>query len=479
MQILKTYQVIKVNCHGGILTLDILEKLIEVMVSADLHQLKFGLRQNIFIEFSSLLLPLLEKKLKEANIPYEINIEDKPNMVTSYPAISIFNSNSWLSENKIKQILSGLNYDPVLKINMGDSVQALTPVFTGNINWIASGAHTDYWHLFIRYPKTNTIAKWNEMIHTKDILRFSKVLEAAILKFRLADGFPDDINTKLIGELKTEPVDSILNNEEIQWPDYILPYYEGLNKYNDGYWLGIYRRDEWFQIDFLLDVIKLCKSTGIGELCITPWKSLIIKKIGDADRPKWIQLLNFHSINIRHSLNELNFQVEDINEDSLRLKKFIVKHLNEDDVRTAGICFGIKSRPKTEVFSNILIRKRHLIKLGKSGLLPVYDILLSKDFNPHARTGLVYRSSLFKYLLPEELHGCIREYYRNKIKMTDIAVVNQPITTLTAPSDSNTLYSYQCSRCKNILNDPSDLFEENLVCPVCHAQGAEIQKLYK
>ena len=111
---------------------------------------------------------------------------------------------------------------------MGDSVQALTPVFTGNINWIASDTNSDYWHLFIRYPKTNTIAKWNEMIHTRDILRFSNVLEEAILKFRQPDGFPDDINSKLISELKAEPVDSILNNEEIQWPDYISVSYTHL-----------------------------------------------------------------------------------------------------------------------------------------------------------------------------------------------------------------------------------------------------------
>lgn len=475
MQILKTYQAIKINCHGGILSLERLEKVVDILSTADVYRLKFGLRQNIFIEFSSVLLPFLERKLRESQIEYETNTEESPNIVTSYPAISIFNSNPWLSETVIKFLLAELNYRPSLKLNIGDSVQALTPVFTGNINWIAS-KQQDYWHLYIRFPKTNKISKWRDMIHTNDLIRFSRKLEESILKYRSGADFPEDIDIRLTADLKTEKWNSIVNNEEIEWPDYILPYYEGLNKYNDGYWLGIYRREEWFPIDFLKDLVKLCKSTGIQELCITPWKSLIIKNIHELHRPKWIQLLNFHSINIRHNLNELNFQVEDINEDSLKLKKFIVKYLNEDDIRTAGICFGIKSRPKTEVFSNILIRKRFLINFGRLGMIPVYDILLSKDFNPHARTGMVYRSSLLKYLLPEEIHGCIREYYRNKIKMTDPIDDESPNVAVTQTEKTRD-YFYQCSRCKTILDDPTDLFEENLVCPNCGAQGEEIYKI--
>ena len=54
MQILKTYQAIKINCHGGILSLERLEKVVDILSTADVYRLKFGLRQNIFIEFSSI-----------------------------------------------------------------------------------------------------------------------------------------------------------------------------------------------------------------------------------------------------------------------------------------------------------------------------------------------------------------------------------------------------------------------------------------
>ncbi len=44
----------------------------------------------------------------------------------------------------------------------------------------------------------------------------------------------------------------------LTFPPYNLPYYEGFNRYNDKYWLGIYRRDELFSIQFLKEICLLC-----------------------------------------------------------------------------------------------------------------------------------------------------------------------------------------------------------------------------
>lgn len=432
MQILKTYQTLKINCPGGILPLAKLEKILRVLDACDISKLKFGLRQNIFIEFPSVLLTLVEKRLQQAEIDYELDPNEKPNIMSSYAAIAIFNSNTWLTEAVFKDILAKVDYVPSLKINITDSIQALTPVFTGNINWIASEETPNYWHLFIRFPKTNTIIRWPHMLHTADLITFSKALEKELNQIKSISLDTATIEKKIILAFQESTWNTLPSTADINWPVYNMPYYEGLNKYNEHYWLGIYRRQEWFEADFLSDLVKLGLETHISEICITAYKSLIIKNIQDTDRSKWNHLLNYHSINIRHGLNELNFQVEDTIESSLKLKNYLVKYLNEDDVRTSGIAFGIKSKPKTEVFSNILIRKRHLISLGNFKLIPVYDILLSKDFNPHERTGMIYRSSLFKYLLPGELHGCIREYYRNRLKVKDL---NHP----TEPSQSTEL----------------------------------------
>ena len=61
-------------------------------------------------------------------------------------------------------------------------------------------------------------------------------------------------------------------------PAFNLPYYEGLNRYNNKYWLGIYRRDELFRVDFLKELCLLCLETKIGQLCSSPWKTIIVKE---------------------------------------------------------------------------------------------------------------------------------------------------------------------------------------------------------
>ena len=144
-------------------------------------------------------------------------------------------------------------------------------------------------------------------------------------------------------------------------PPFNLPYYEGLNRYNDKYWLGIYRRDELFSVPFLIQLCRLCMHTGITQLCCTSWKTILIKGIEEKDKEKWNLLLEEFQINMRHAANELNFQVEDNCVEGLNLKTYLVKNLSTDDTRTFGICIGIKTRKKSEVFSSILVRQRYMV----------------------------------------------------------------------------------------------------------------------
>ncbi|MBL0133467.1 MAG: hypothetical protein IPP79_05355 [Chitinophagaceae bacterium] len=93
-------------------------------------------------------------------------------------------------------------------------------------------------------------------------------------------------------------------------------------------------------------------------------KSILIKDIEEKYRKDWNYLLDKHQINVRHAANELNFQVEDNSFRALQLKNHLVKYLNDDDTRTFGVCVGIKTRRKREVFSSILVRRRPLIPFG-------------------------------------------------------------------------------------------------------------------
>ncbi|HKO81890.1 MAG TPA: rubredoxin, partial [Chitinophagaceae bacterium] len=235
-------------------------------------------------------------------------------------------------------------------------------------------------------------------------------------------------------------------------PAFNLPYYEGLNRYNNKYWLGIYRRDELFSITFLKELCLLCLETKAGQLCSTPWKSIIVKSIEEHDKAAWNRLLEKHQINMRHAANELNFQVEDDCKEGLQLKNYLVKGLNDEDTRTFGLCIGIKTRKKSEVFSSILVRRKALISFFGIELFHLYDILCAHDFNPNERTGFAFSSNNPKFLLREQLRRSIVAFYNSRNDKDIVKEKKAP-----APKESKKKkeieYVYQCKHCQTVYDD--------------------------
>jgi rubredoxin len=327
-------------------------------------------------------------------------------------------------------------------------------------------------------------------VYTNDVARLSKQVEELIFEHR--DKFYD--NAAAAGDLLYQMVQQtsyITKPVEIplKLPVFNLPYYEGLNRYNDKYWMGIYRRDELFTVNFLKEVCRLCLQTKIGQLCSSPWKSLIIKGIEEKDRQQWSNLLAKHQVNVRHAANELNFQVEDNCSEGLALKNFLVKHLSNDDTRTFGICIGIKTRRKSEVFSSILVRRRPLLLMGSWEFLHVYDILCAKDFNPNERTGFVYSKGNPKLLLAEQLHRAILSFYAHQSKQ----VTEVPRKAKKeAVKKHKKEYVHQCKNCMTVydetIGEPENgiaagtLFEQlpaTYSCSLCEAGKEDFAKVEK
>jgi hypothetical protein len=168
-------------------------------------------------------------------------------------------------------------------------------------------------------------------------------------------------------------------------------------------------------------------------LCSTPWKTIIIKGIEEKNRKDWNYLLDKFQINVRHAANELNFQVDDNSIAALKLKHHLVKYLNDDDTRTFGVCIGIKTKMKSEVFSSILVRRKPLIRIGKFGFFYLFDILCAKDFNPNERTGYAYSKDNPKFLLAEQLRRAVLSYYKYHADKKEEEVIIQGIKKIIIP----------------------------------------------
>jgi rubredoxin len=490
---MKQRATIKINFKGGIISPGVLYNILVAATKAGIYYVSFGLRQQLLIDVPVETVQVLTEELKKLDVSYELDTDGFPNIISSYPAEEVFIHNTWLSEGVYKDIFDAIDYRPRLKINISDSNQSFTPMLTGNINWIASSTAQHFWHLFIRFPKTNSIYEWNEMVYTNDVAKLSREIEEIIGEHK--EEFYD--NSQANGESLFKKIDiakfiTKRSEKPAVLPTFNLPYYEGLNRYNNKYWLGIYRRDELFSITFLKELCLLCLNTKIGQLCSTPWKSIIIKSIEEKDKTSWNRLLEKHQVNMRHAANELNFQVEDNCHDGLQLKNYLVKGLNDEDTRTFGVCIGIKTRKKSEVFSSILVRRKALVSIWGIEFFHLYDILCAHDFNPNERTGFAFSRNNPRFFLREQLRRSIRAFYTNRSDQSKITEAALPVAKEEKKKKEHKEYVHQCKHCLTVYDEAVgetdrgieagtsfELLDNSYTCLVCEAPKADFIKTEK
>lgn len=452
------YNTIRVNFQGGIASPGEMKNLMEVLRACEVTEVRLGLRQQVIFKVSFLHEKTFSQRMEQTGLSYYLNENPHPNIVSSYVAEEVFQRGNWLSEGIYKDILDGFDFNPKLKINISDNAQSFTPFFSGHINFI-SAEKPNFWYLYFRHPRSNELLTHPNLLFSTELAEIARKIEANV--------FSGKEPFFALPEVISHPIEQQLN-----LPKFTLPYYEGFNRYGKKSWLGIYRRQETFKISFLLNLCNLCISTKIGEICLTPWKSIIIKNIDNKDRDSWSGLLAKHDINVRHAANELNWQIEDDSPTALKLKSRLVRYFNKMDLRTFGICLGIKTIPRTEVFASILVNRRKLLNL-----FPVFDITYTLDYDPNGRKNAYFSKGIPGFLLPNRLRKSVLEF-NSKIAMP-AAFENEE-----QPEEQNSTQDmvsiHECGICQTIYQpEYGDLlnaieqgtpFEElpaDYTCPVC------------
>lgn len=447
---MRKYHHIKINLPGGIVAAGDLYTWMEAASRHGIDQVQFGNRQQLYCRTENHNLKTFTAELDQLGVFYEVNTDHHPNILSSYVAEEVFQNANWLSEGVYKDILGLFDYKPTLKVSLVDANQTFIPFFTGNLNFVSSPVN-NYWYLYIRFPKTTSFYCWKGLIYSDDIPRISRLIEEEMVFDK------DELYNRVSNRENfiTQPI-----TEELQLPDFALPYYEGFNRYGEKTWLGIYRRDECFPVSFLKEMAALCLKRKIGQLYTTPWKSLIIK--GISDQKIWEHLLNRYRINVHHAANELNWQVEDLNDEGLNLKRYLIRQFDKDDVRTHGLCFAIKTKPQSGLFGAVVIRKQFNGTRNKSTSMNRYDLLYTANFNPNSREYILFRKgvqkeelgtylvSLCKYFyeLTTDQDAVMHSVYREQEAKEEVVVEEQEV--------------HQCPHCLTIYGE-----EDTVQCPTC------------
>jgi len=470
-------QSVTINFTGGIVSPGYLKEILEIAATARVSYVRFGLRQQMIMDVPANYAEAFIKACEVKNIVVYKSREALPNIVSTYVAAGIFTVDSWLREGVYKDIFNLFDYTPQLKINICDSRQSFAPFFTGHINWIASDAQ-HFWQLYIRFPKTNKIYQWKELVYTNEVPAVSQLIEKQILEKKDFYGNSGADGDVLFSYVKAAAsyVSKALSTEDLV--GFSLPYYEGFNQVNNQWWLGIYRRNELYAVQFLLDVCNLCLQTRIGQLYTTSWKSIIVKNIEKTDRKLWDNVLGKYRINVRHAANELNWQVEDYTDEGLQLKAHIIRHFDKEDVRTYGLCFAVQTKPVASMFGSIVISKQQSRNRNRLKVYDRYDILYKKDFNPNAEELLMFREGVEKEHIGTYLVSLCKYFYEQGVAVEPLETPkSQPETVVKAAS-----LIYHCKHCFTVYDEAAgdeaqgiaagtkfESLPSSYTCPLCDA----------
>ena len=248
---------VTVNFLGGVVSVGDLFTLLVSLDDLGIRSIRLGARQQMFFQLTQKELSELEYVFLNLDLPIFLGNSYQPNLLSSYVGEGIFNKPTWLREGVYKDILDAFDFAPNLKINIVDGTQSFAPFFTGNLNFISSEI-SNYWFLYIRFPKTNKFYSWKSLVYSGDIAPLCAFLDDKLTDQHIMVG----------ADLEAAAVES--DSFLFQTPDrpfagvtFKLPYYEGFNVYHDKLWLGIYRRNEDFSVAFLKDICIVCQQSRI------------------------------------------------------------------------------------------------------------------------------------------------------------------------------------------------------------------------
>ena len=459
----------RLKINGGVLSPGELKYICEAAEGLGLSAISFGSRQDII--FPEAIDESKFNQFDKINFfkPKRDGIE---NIASSYVSADILPSTSWLTSDKYLYVIEQFKKQQKLRINITDPQQRLVPLFTGNINFIAS-EHEDYWYLYVRLPGWQNTKMYPALIYSWDMDKIQLGIE------NILQEEPETIET--VFDLVSDATDT--NNRTVdkplEVPFYPFPYYEGMNRIgSDRYWLGLYWRNNMYDTTFLKAMCDLCSECKIGKISITPWKSFIVKGIPLNSKLKWEKFLGKFGINVRHSMLEMNWHLPVNDKSALALKKYLVSNFDQNDISTYGLTFGITSHGSdTYNFTSIVIEKnKQPDTIGDFKIRDTYNLLYAKNFDPNTRTYIMHVQDVDKVELPGLLMELSQLYFEQ------LGTEKEDEVFIDKVKETETKSVYQCQDCLTVYNEsygdvtqeiPENTLFDNLpetyCCSLCEA----------
>ncbi|MFY0628168.1 MAG: rubredoxin domain-containing protein [Reichenbachiella sp.] len=471
---MKKQDLVRVFVKGGILSPGDFLKIMKTAQELGSEYVHFGSRQDILFPVKERNKTVLDKTFQSINTEYEVNQFTHQNIVSSYVALDVMPNRKWLVPHVYHYILDSFEFKPKYRINLVDPMQSMVPLFTGNINFIAS-KEDNFWYLYVRFNAlSNKPVAYSKLIYGYDLCKIANAVDEIDPE---ANGISEDALFAALDELHLNTKNPI---EDLVFPSANFPYYEGLNREPGGsYWLGLYWRNNEFNINFLIELCKRCMETNVGKISLTPWKSFVVKGIEESYLIGWEKLTGRFGMNLRHSSLELNWHLPVLHKQSLDLKNYLVRALDQQDISTSGLTFTIKPNEDIYLFTSVVIEMN-----PSQTLSTTYNILYSKHFNPNSSEYFTYVKNATKEVLPALLIELSQLYYE---QLEEVALPTKQ-ESVKIKTENNNLY--QCEKCLTIYDEkygdniaeiaPGIKFEDlpnQYKCPTCNSDKESFKQI--
>ena len=454
---------LRISTLGGVVTPDELQRLAALSRQWALGKMEVGFRQDLLLPCTDTQIPTLRQHLGMQGFQVEDVISTHPNIVSSVVAQNIFPQLLWLRSGDYLDILDEFDFRPRFKVNLIDPTQELIRPLTGELNFIASSTPS-FWYLVVNLPDLGGTHVWPKLLDGEQIALWIKYIEAywyeRIEFFRdithstpTFDELYEAVATKFTG--RTRPI-----QKELKLTPKPYPHHEGIYRYEDRYWIGLYQRNNEFESDFIEAFCQLCIDTKIGRLYPTPFKTFIIRDIPKETIYQWEKLLGIWGIHTHYSSLELNWQLPDADAAALRLKTELVDAFERLRIRTSSLSFSIGQR-NAETTSTIVIEPL-------SSEYQRFRIVHSPDFYIGNTEWEIFAGDVARKNLPEVLRRLTLKYYEQLSTAKKASITRK--TSGIKPATAQKVM--QCKHCLTVADIAAPL-SASYVCAMCDAPAKD------
>jgi rubredoxin len=464
---------VEVYSNGGFISPGELRKIAMIAQQFGAPCLQLGIRQEIRFVIEQDQIEPFKTRMQLLSLNYSIGLHESYNIICSALIKDILKTKVWLTEGEYRDILESFDFQPRIAINIVDPEQHAIPLFTGVLNFVASSSE-NYWNVYFSLPQQNEQGWMPILIQSDKIASFSMFIQTCIQsqdKISLSELMEELYQLDTWNFKKVDGFPSI--------PDYHFFPVEGFHANGNAQWLGIFNKSNEFSIALIDAICVEALESNIGTIYISPWDSFLFKNIASARIPFWEHLLGLYNVNTGHAAHELNWNMNEWNENSNEIRSYVNDYFRIKDKRTEGLIIGVNNDPNDNFYSIKIVEEPLFTLFGRS-YFPMYHIRYKENFNPNNPVDKAFMDYVQKKNMPDFISYLIQEYYtKKKIQKTKTEVKENTVPAVLKRKEVFE-FVYQCNTCLTLYDpefgDPDEgivagtSFDElppNYCCSIC------------